>query len=240
VAAVSGELSATLKTVRQVAPRDQRVTDQVYERLRDLIVGGRLGPHDRLHQTRLAEALGVSRTPIREALLRLEQEGLAYSLPGRGLFVKGASAKDVADLYEVRVILEPQAARLACERATRRDLIELDRALTRVMGSGAGLASAFKANRDFHLTVVRPCGNPMLVRVLANVWDQKAALPGFAEYTKVTELDAHMRVEHVELADAFQAGRSDRVEKLVRAHIASAATRVQGLFERTSNPATAG
>jgi DNA-binding GntR family transcriptional regulator len=226
--------------VRQVVSRDLRVTDQVYERLRDLIIGGRLAPHDRLHQTQLAEALGVSRTPVREALLRLEQEGLAYSLPGRGLFVKGASAKDVADLYEVRVILEPQAARLACDRATRRDLAELERALSRVTAPSGGLASAFRVNRDFHLTVVRPCGNPLLVRVLANVWDQKAALPGFAEYTKVSELDSHMAVEHAELAGAFLAGRADRVEELVRAHVVSAAQRVEGLLEGVSNPATAG
>jgi DNA-binding GntR family transcriptional regulator len=234
VAAASGELSATLRTVRQVAPRDLRVTDQVYERLRDLITGGRLGPHDRLHQTQLAEALGVSRTPVREALLRLEQEGLAYSLPGRGLFVKGPSAKDVADLYEVRVILEPQAARLACERATGRDRTELKRALHRVTSVSAGLTSAFRANRDFHLTVVRPCGNPLLVRVLANVWDQKAALPGFAEYTKVSELDSHMAVEHVQLAKAFLAGRAGRVEQLVRAHVVSAAERVERLYDQSS------
>jgi DNA-binding GntR family transcriptional regulator len=232
MAAISGELSATLKTVRHVAPRDQRVTDQVYERLRELIVGGRVGPHERLHQTRLAEALGVSRTPVREALLRLEQEGLAYSQPGRGLFVKGVSAKDVADLYEVRLILEPQAARLACARATRRDLAELERALRRVAAPGMGLAAAFKTNREFHLTLVRPCGNAMLVRVLDNVWDQKAALPGFAEYAKVSELDARMRVEHGELAEAFLAGKAARVEQLVRAHIVAAAHRVEGLFEQ--------
>jgi DNA-binding GntR family transcriptional regulator len=231
VAGVSEELSATLRSVRQVPPRDERVTDQVYERLRDLITGGRLAPHDRLHQTGLAEALGVSRTPVREALLRLEQEGLAYSLPGRGLFVKGATAKDVTDLYEVRLILEPQAARLACQRSSPQDLAEFSRSLRRLKAPGPGLVAAFRANREFHLTLVRPCGNAMLVRVLDNVWDQKAALPGFAEYTKVSELDTQMHTEHEELARAFVDGQADRVEKLVRAHIVSAAERMEGLFE---------
>jgi DNA-binding GntR family transcriptional regulator len=222
--------------VRQVAPRDLRVTDQVYERLRELIIGGRLAPHDRLHQARLAQALGVSRTPVREALLRLEQEGLVYSLPGRGLFVKGVSAKEVADLYEVRMILEPQAARLGCTRATERDLAEVDRALNRVNAPGAGLASAFRANREFHLTLVRPCGNSMLVRVLDNVWDQKAALPGFAEYAKVDEMSAQMKREHAELAKAFLTGKANQVEQLVSAHILSAAERVAAEFEEVAAP----
>ena len=98
----------------------QQLTDRVCAALREAITSGRLAPEERIKQERIAAELGVSRTPVREALHLLEREGLVRLVPRRGAIVQGFTAADVRELYELRELLEPAAAELATVRADAR------------------------------------------------------------------------------------------------------------------------
>src|SRR4029077_2652017 len=95
----------------------QQLTDRVHAALREAITSGRLRPDERIKQEKVAAELGVSRTPVREALHLLEREGLVRLVPRRGAVVPGVTAADVRELYELRELLEPAAAALATIRA---------------------------------------------------------------------------------------------------------------------------
>ena len=99
----------------------QQLTDRVLVALREAITSGRLPADARIKQEQIAAELGVSRTPVREALVLLEQEGLVRLVPRRGALVQGFTAADVRELYELRELLEPAAAALATARATEAD-----------------------------------------------------------------------------------------------------------------------
>jgi DNA-binding GntR family transcriptional regulator len=105
----------------------RRVADWVYDELKDAIVDLRLGPGDPLREATLAEQLGVSKTPIREALARLEQEGLVGTTTFKGAVVTGYSRQDLIEIYELRELLEMAAARAAAESMSEADLAALDR-----------------------------------------------------------------------------------------------------------------
>ncbi len=101
----------------------------VFETLREAILSGKLEPGERLMEIQLAEEMGVSRTPVREAIRKLELEGFVVMIPRKGAYVAGISHKDVTDVFEVRAALEALAAGLAAERATDEEIEKLDRSL---------------------------------------------------------------------------------------------------------------
>jgi DNA-binding GntR family transcriptional regulator len=217
-----------LRGLRPIRTRATRLMDEIYLRLRDYILSGTLAPHERLHQSDLAHVLGVSRTPVREALLRLEREGLIYTRSGHGMFVKGMTAADVSELYDVRLALEPVAARLACAQATADHIVAVERIQrTQERSYPKNLAAAFRINRDLHLKLVQACGNPLMLRFLDNVWDQENALRVFAAYTADRQRVASMISEHRKLIDAFASGDGQRLGTLLEAHIQAACHSLQ-------------
>src|SRR5919205_1671808 len=111
-----------------LAPRAEVASfaDRAYYAIRELIVTLELPPGSVVREPELTERLGIGRTPVREALRRLAQERLIEVYPRRGMFVTTVDVRDLARLCEVRAVLEPEAARLAAERATRADLDEID------------------------------------------------------------------------------------------------------------------
>ena len=106
---------------------NQSLRESVFETLRNAIVDGRLAPGERLTEIQLAEELGVSRTPVREAIRKLELEGLAGMLPRRGAFVTPMSLQDLVDFMEIRRVLEGLAAELAVRNATDADIQKMKR-----------------------------------------------------------------------------------------------------------------
>ena len=103
----------------------------VFDSLREAIINGTLRPGERMMEIQLAEELGVSRTPVREAIRKLELEGFVVMLPRKGAYVAGISLKDIADVFEVRASLEALASGLAAERITGEELEDLERILVR-------------------------------------------------------------------------------------------------------------
>lgn len=219
--------------MRSIGGESGRLVDGVHERVVQMIVRGDLAPNARLHQERLAEKLGVSRTPIREALLRLEREGLVYTQPRRGMFVRAVTSGQVSELYEIREVLEPVAARLACERATPKNVAAIEAIQSRHERKYPRESSAaFRTNLELHLGLVQPCGNQLMLRFLRTVWHQDAAFRIFSFYTEVSDLVPRMVGEHREIVDAFAAGDAESVEDLLRVHIRSAFKALLGRLEQ--------
>ena len=186
----------------------QQLTDRVCAALREAITSGRLAPEERIKQERIAAELGVSRTPVREALHLLEREGLVRLVPRRGAIVQGFTAADVRELYELRELLEPAAAE-------RRGVQRLARLTDRPSGG-------FAPNRDFHHALCAPCGNGLIMRTLDSVWKHPAAEGLFAYQTLPPGAVGRLAAEHEAIALAFAEGDAARVRALVHDHVRAA------------------
>jgi len=196
----------------------QQLTDRVHAALREAITSGRLAPDERIKQEQVAAELGVSRTPVREALHLLEREGLVRLVPRRGALVQGFTAADVRELYELRELLEPAAAELATRRASgeeRQTVARLARLTDRRNGG-------FAPNRDFHHALCAPCGNGLIMRTLDSVWTHRAAEGLFAYQTLPAGAVERLASEHREIARAFAEADAARVRALVHDHVRAA------------------
>jgi len=154
----------------QLKPLDRPIAlaDQVYQTLRDQLRTGRIGPSERLQEVAIATQLGVSRTPVREALARLASEGLVEA-DGRSFAVPGLTPEDLTDIYALRSLLEPEAVRLASERAADPTLRKpLENALAdAVVAHAAGDAEAFiAANTRFREAWLALVPNRRMVRAI--------------------------------------------------------------------------
>jgi DNA-binding GntR family transcriptional regulator len=196
----------------------QQLTDRVHAALREAITSGRLAPEARIKQEQVAAELGVSRTPVREALHLLEREGLVRLVPRRGAVVQGFTAADVRELYELRELLEPTAAALATARASA----EERQTVQRLAGLTERRRGGFEANRDFHRALCAPCGNGLVMRTLDSVWTHRAAHGLFTYQARPAGAVERMAAEHSEIARAFAAADAARVRTLVHDHVRGA------------------
>lgn len=210
-------------TVSQLsrAPRDgRRLGTRVYETIRDRIVDGELGPDTQLVQEQLAETLGVSRTPVRDALNQLAHEGLVTWVQGVGYIVNDLTEQDITDVYQVRYTLELLAVRLACGRHDRAQLARL-RGLIEEMAAEEPTATAqhFDLNRRFHLSLIEPCGNHLLTQLIDNLWDHPVNRRITRSYVHDQENVGQMVTEHRAILSAAEAGDADRLVALVGEHM---------------------
>lgn len=148
--------------------------DVVFNTLREAILKGDLKPGERLMELQLASQLGVSRTPIREAIRMLEQEGLAVTMPRKGAEVAKMTLKGMEDVLEIRAALDELASQLACERMTEEQMEQLQArkaAFEKSLTTGNVKAIA-EADVNFHDVIYEATGNPKLVNMLNNLREQ--------------------------------------------------------------------
>ncbi|MGE5415307.1 MAG: GntR family transcriptional regulator [Acidobacteriota bacterium] len=196
----------------------------VFETLREAIIGGVLKPGERMMEVQMAEELGVSRTPVREAIRKLELEGFVVMIPRKGAYVAGISLKDVADVFEIRAALEGLAASLAAERITEEELEELERILVRKAEiiEANDLLQLVEIDTLFHENLYKASRNEKLVQIINNLREQiqrfrstSLAYPGrmkeaLDEHRKIVEaisernisLAQHLAQEHIENAES--------------------------------------
>jgi DNA-binding GntR family transcriptional regulator len=206
-----------------VALDARSVVDRAHAALRERILSGELGPGERLHQEALSAELGVSRTPVREALGRLAADGLVELLPQRGARVADLRPEDMAAAYEARLAIEPVAARLAAARGGGEGATAAMRAAVAAhRRAGGDVASAFQANRAFHLAVVEAAGNPFLLRFAEGLWATRLGLRVYEEQRESPDLIAADADAHERIADAVAAGDPEAAEALMREHIGCA------------------
>jgi len=206
-----------------VAPlRRRRLVDDAAQALRDAILRGKLPEGARLRQVELADRLGISRTPIREALGRLQHEGLVELLPRAGVRVTRFDVDEAVELYDLREMLDGLAARLASGRADSASLARLEKALARMARCVAEDDSThwFATHVAFHDEIVKASGNGRL-KALASIVE--LSIRRFHPLLLKTEhrlRDAYR--EHRAIADAIVAHDGEAAERLARTHITNA------------------
>ncbi|MGA8049629.1 MAG: GntR family transcriptional regulator [Burkholderiales bacterium] len=215
------------------APRITRrpLHEEAVDQLRDLIVQGQLAPATRLNERLLTGQLGISRTPLREAIKLLAAEGLVELLPNRGAIVTPIEAPRLAETLQVMGALEGLAGELACANASDEQLAEI-RALhyeMLAMHARGDLAGYFKSNQAIHLKIVEAAGNA----VLANTYRQLNAYARRARYManlSKERWDAAVR-EHEEILRALGSRDADRLKALLRDHLAAKLAAVLSALE---------
>jgi DNA-binding GntR family transcriptional regulator len=200
---------------------DEPLVDAVYDALRDAICDGRLVSNQKLPQIPLAEHLGISRTPVRDALQRLAQEGLVRAVSFRGFVVSEFSSREVLDVYQVRVALEPMVVGEAFDGYSRMDLAKLDDICDRMQSTDvADLSELYTLNGDFHRALVEPCPNRVAVRILTQLWALPSSLRMFHAQASSGVAMRDSVGQHREILAALEAGDRElavsRVEKHIR------------------------
>jgi DNA-binding GntR family transcriptional regulator len=198
----------------------QSLTDLAYQHLRESILGGRLDSGAPIRQDDVADILGISRIPVREALRRLEVEGLVILQPHRGYFVAPLSIEEINDVFETLLLLEEQAGYIAAMRRTEEDVSEiaacLDK-LDRIIEVQPFDAAEFaRYNSKFHERLLFACRRPHLCRMLRLLHDSVERYTRMGA-TLVVDLEKSHR-EHHAIMDAFRRGDAKAVSKLCRVH----------------------
>lgn len=209
-------VSRVAKTVRDPRP----LAVQVYEHLRDQIVAGDISPDTQLVQEQLAEAIGVSRTPVRDALNRLAHDGLVTWIPGTGYLVNRLTDENLLHIYEVRQALESLAVRLAAGRHTPAQIARLREIVANQPAPGED-AGWFEWNRDFHIALVEPAENSFLLSLLSDLWDNPVNRIITREYTRDPHHVAQMVTEHEALVEAASRGDAETLLRLTDEHLRS-------------------
>lgn len=195
------------------------LTDAVFKNLRWAILKGDLMPGERLLEIPLANQFKVSRTPVREAIRKLELEGLALMLPRRGAKVAEIEEKDLRDIMEVRIVLEKIAIGLACERITTDWLIKFEAALSafnHAVGS-KDIEKIVESDIYFHELIFKTAGNFQLIQIMNNLEEQMyryrlGYLKGLSNYTQLYQ-------EHCNMHEAIKRQDKELAQKLMDDHI---------------------
>ena len=201
-------------------PAAASLADRAYVAIRDQLIMLDIRPSEPIDDDALASSLGVGRTPVREALKRLESDRLVVSYPRRGTFATGMDITDLAHISEIRVQLEPLAARRAAERALRERRAELAELATQIADldvTGIDRTELMRWDLTVHRAIYRAAGNPHLEDVLVR-YDNLATRIFCLFLDRLPTVDAHVG-EHVELLRAIAAGDADRAEDLAREHV---------------------
>jgi DNA-binding GntR family transcriptional regulator len=194
----------------------------VLEAIREAIKNGTLQPRERLMEIQLADDLGVSRTPVREALRKLEQEGFIVMVPRKGAYVSDLSMKDVADVFEIRAALDGLAGGLAAERITDEELELMERMLVE-KGEAINhndIDKLVEADTKFHEAMYMASRNERLSNIISNLREQ-------IQRFRLTSLSVPGRredslKEHRELLEAIQARDVQLARQLAQEHIENA------------------
>jgi DNA-binding GntR family transcriptional regulator len=193
--------------------------EAVYSELRQRILSGIIEPAAPLNQDAIAPELGVSITPVREAIRRLESEGLVRFQAHKTAIVAPLTRSELSEIYDVRLQLDPHAAELATTAVTEADLRELDR-LAKARPAREPMEQV-KLNRAFHRAIYARSGNTTLTETLDRLWERTDRYRVILISRHDTELLAAMR-EHVQIVDAMRTRKPRVVAKLVHAHVARA------------------
>jgi DNA-binding GntR family transcriptional regulator len=192
----------------------ESLAERAYAGIRDLIVSLELAPGAVIEERALMERLGIGRTPVREALRRLAQERLVEVYPRRGMFVSGVDVRQLARLSEVRAVLEPEAARLAAERATDADREELALLLGELDAGGSDLMGL---DERIHRAVYRAAHNDLLEATLEQYYALALRIWSIA-LDRAHELEEAVDA-HRALLEAIRDGDGERAAETMRAHV---------------------
>ncbi len=204
--------------------------DEIFYTLRDLILKGELAPGDRLMEIHLAEKLGVSRTPVREAIRLLEREGLAITIPRRGAQVARMTEKDLSDVLEVREVLDGLAIEKACNNVN-------DEIIDRLKASMEDFKCAIdtkdpkaivEADEAFHRIIYEAADNPRLLSIVDNLKEQMYRFR--FEYVREETDYSRLLKEHNELVQGLKNKDVESVKKAMHIHLQNQVDAVRSII----------
>lgn len=209
--------------------------EKVYDELRADMISCRLAPGTEIRENELASRFGVSKSPVRDALMRLEREGLVITLPRQGYRVAPVSLADVQDMFHLREALEQACMERIARRADDEELAALDRFRSFDAAQWPGGFIAY--NREFHRTLARISGNARMRDYLIDLIDQmeravQLSVSSLRKGDPQTVVD-----EHAELIDALQARQASRARRIASRHVSEAGKRVVQAMSRAFIPA---
>ncbi|WP_439595336.1 GntR family transcriptional regulator [Falsiroseomonas sp.] len=214
--------------------RNATAAETAYQRLKAMILDNLLPPGAQRLEAELAVQLGLSRTPVREAMLRLQQDGLVTVTPRHGMRVQPISAADMRDIYDVLESLEPKAAellaRLRLDDAALRPLAEACDAMEAAIAVEDRMAWA-RADEAFHHGLAALCGNRRLSAMVMQVWDQSHRARMFT--LAMRPLPARSTAEHRATLVAIRAGDADGAREVYRQHRQRGGAELIALIERS-------
>lgn len=203
----------------------------VFETIRNAIISGSLKPGERLMEVQMAERLGVSRTPIREAIRKLELEGLIIMLPRKGAFVADLSVKDLTEVLEIRAALEGLAAGLAVTRISEAEIEELEIITLKFNKAieSDNVEELIALDIQFHEALFKATRNERLVQLNSNLREQ---VQRFREmYLKKANRSKETAKEHNDLLEAISSRDIGKAEKLARKHVETTENAILKMME---------
>lgn len=209
--------------------------DVVFNTLRRAILRGELVPGQRLMEIRLADQMGVSRTPVREAIRKLELEGLVVMVPRKGAEVAHISGKNLRDVLEVRRALEELAGELACERMTAEDFKKLEQAnhkFASVLDSD-DITVLGQADEKFHGLIYQATDNDRLVQMVNHLREQMYRYR--IEHLKNKSQRTILLQEHQDIMRALAARDVEAVRRAIRVHINKQEAQIAKMIKEQSN-----
>jgi DNA-binding GntR family transcriptional regulator len=208
------------KALHDGAPLTRNASSAATELIRQAIVDGRLPPGRRLKEEELARELGISRTPVREALLMLHAEGLVDVAPNRGAAVRSHSAQDLDDLYQLRAVLEGYATRRAATRLSDAAIGGLRKSCVRFDGlldTGAAMSELVKENLFFHQTILEGAGSARLGAMVRQVIELPLVYRSYVWYSPEQQrISAHY---HAQITRALESRDAERAELVMKEHV---------------------
>lgn len=206
---------------------------RVFHKIRDDILGGKYKENEELKEVAIGQELGVSRTPVREALRQLELEGLVQIIPNRGAFVTGIQAKDVRDIYMIRSRLEGLCARWACENITKEQMEEMEENvyLAEFHVSKGNMEQIAELDNQFHRLLYAACASKMLEHLLIDY--HQYVLRIRRKTLSTVDRAKQSNLEHRGIMEAIKNKDADLAERLADEHMHTAYDNMvkNGLFD---------
>ena len=223
------------KTMITAEPKEQRfsLTDDAYGQLKEEILENRMPPGFQALEQDLALRMNMSRTPIREALIRLQEEGLVEVIPRRGMRVLPLSPSDMREIYEVLACIESEAAAMIAKRKpNRKELGGLERATADMEKAleKDDLDAWARADTRYHRELVRLCNNERLANIANTLMDQAHRVRMFT--LRLREKPVRSTQEHRDQVQAFLEGHPDKVRDIYREHREHAAVELMSILQQ--------
>lgn len=207
--------------------------DVVFESIRGAILSGTIKPGERLMEVQMAEKLGVSRTPIREAIRKLELEGLVIMVPRKGVYVADLSVKDITDVLEIRAALEGLAASLAASRVKKEDVDSIEKAVREFDEAikGEDFELIVEKDMQFHASIFEATNNEKLIALTNNLREQiqRFRVMMLKNSSKLNDMSS----EHREIADAICNKNMEKAQELASSHIVQAEYHILKMVENS-------
>jgi len=193
---------------------NNELSAQAYKRVRAMIISKELAPGQKIVQDKLAETLGISRTPLRSALQMLEGEGLIVSIPRKGVIVKEFSDIEIVEIFDCRMALEGTAVRLFTNNAGPEEISELKKIFTPFLNGDIDNSLYQKADAKFHNTIMKGSGNGFLNRLF-----QQGNLLVCMDLIGLLRLPKETLSEHIAIIEAIEKRDADLAESLAKEHL---------------------